>query len=132
MNVICTNWRGFERNTLIGFADFELPEIGLLIKECTVHRKGERHWIGLPGRPQLKDGTAVKDQSTGKVQYFNVLQFTGRSFADAFNAAAFAAIRKTHPAVLGDEYVSPRSPPAGRLPGSGDFRDEVPFAPEVR
>ena len=29
-------------------------------------------------------------------------------------------------------YHSPRSGPAGRLPGSGDFDDPIPFAPEVR
>lgn len=29
-------------------------------------------------------------------------------------------------------YVSPRSAPANRLPGSGQYNDEIPFVPEVR
>lgn len=32
----------------------------------------------------------------------------------------------------GKTYRSPRSAPAGRLQGGGDFDDPIPFAPEVR
>ena len=54
-----------------------------------------------PGKPQIdKNGVAVKDPATGKAQYVNILQFTGRSWSDEFNTAAIAAIEKAFPGVL--------------------------------
>ncbi|MFO1099752.1 MAG: single-stranded DNA-binding protein [Xanthobacteraceae bacterium] len=32
----------------------------------------------------------------------------------------------------GQTYYSPRSAPANRSPGTGEFDDQIPFAPEVR
>jgi hypothetical protein len=119
MKVICKQFRAFERNTLLGFVELEIVEIGLSIKECTVHRKGDRQWIGLPGRPQIdKSGAVVKDPATGKVAYTNVLQFVGRSWSDEFNRDALIAINTAFPGSLGgceqserdkERYASPRS-----------------------
>jgi hypothetical protein len=139
MKIICRQWRAFERNTLRGFADFEIAEIGLLVKECTVHCKDDRQWIGLPGKPQVdKSGAAVRDQSTGKVAYTNVLQFVGRSWSDEFNRDALIAISSAFPGALNgheqperdkERYRSHRSAPAGRLPSSGNtsLDDDITF-----
>jgi hypothetical protein len=54
----CTKFRAFEKNTLKGFADFELTRLGLIIRDCPFHRKNDREWIGFPARSyEAKDGT---------------------------------------------------------------------------
>lgn len=40
--------------------------------------------------------------------------------------------KREHETSVAGGYVSPRSAPAGRLPGTGDFNDKIPFGPEVR
>ncbi|MFO1097900.1 MAG: hypothetical protein U1E81_06395 [Xanthobacteraceae bacterium] len=103
MKIVCTNFRVFERNTLQGFTDLEIFDIGLTVRECTVHRKGDRWWIGLPGKPQIdKSGNVIRDPQSGKPAYVNILQFTGRSFADEFASDAITAIRKAFPNALSE------------------------------
>jgi hypothetical protein len=51
------NFRAFEKNTLRGFFDLQLPS-GIILRGCTFHVKGERRWIGFPAKPVTKpDGT---------------------------------------------------------------------------
>jgi hypothetical protein len=89
-----SDWRAFERNTLRGFITLTLPS-GMVIKECTVHHKDGREWIGLPGRPQLdRDGTPRKDPNTGKLLYSNVIEIPDREARERFQAAALAAVHE--------------------------------------
>jgi hypothetical protein len=56
--ICCIRFRAFEKNTLKGFADFELTRIGIIIRDCTWHEKNGKEWVGFPARSyETKDGT---------------------------------------------------------------------------
>lgn len=48
--VTCTNFRPLSRNTLRGFADFNITPLGLAIAGCLIHAQGERRWASLPSK----------------------------------------------------------------------------------
>jgi hypothetical protein len=80
---ICvTSWRPFLKNTLIGFAEFTLPS-GLVVKDCTVHQKGDRRWVSFPGRPYERDG---------KTEYVSFLTFNTKERSAEFQSAALEAL----------------------------------------
>ena len=57
MAIRCIKFRAFEKNTLKGFADLELTHTGLVIRDCTLHEKAGKEWVGFPARSyQDKDG----------------------------------------------------------------------------
>jgi hypothetical protein len=82
--IICEEFRRFEKNTLVGFATLTLPAVGLRIKDCCFHRKGEAEWVSLPGRQFTKGGETV---------YAAILDFTSPEAKARFQTAAAAAIR---------------------------------------
>jgi hypothetical protein len=43
-------FKPFEKNTLRGFFDLELPS-GMILSGCTLHEKDDKYWVGLPGKP---------------------------------------------------------------------------------
>jgi hypothetical protein len=56
--MLVSDWKAHEKNTLRGFLSLTLPS-GLVIHNCTFHRKNGARWIGLPARQYAKDdGTA--------------------------------------------------------------------------
>jgi hypothetical protein len=94
-----TNWRSLAKNTLKGFLDLELPS-GLVLRECSLHERDGKKWIGLPGKPQIdRDGKVRKDASGGKALYVNVVGFATKEARERFRAAAIVAARK----LLGQE-----------------------------
>jgi hypothetical protein len=53
----CIKFRPYQKNTLQGFADLQFVRTGIIVKECCLHRKGERYWISFPARQyENKDG----------------------------------------------------------------------------
>jgi hypothetical protein len=46
----------YAKKTLRAFVDFELTEIGLLIRGATFHQKDRARWISLPAREWQKGG----------------------------------------------------------------------------
>ena len=46
----------YTKNTLRAFIDFELTDIGLLIRGATLHEKEGSRWISWPSRDYEKDG----------------------------------------------------------------------------
>jgi hypothetical protein len=118
--IVCDDWRALRRNTLLGFAAVTIQELRLTIKDIAVHEKNNRRWAQLPARPQVKDGKAITDPDTGKVQYFPLLAFTDRAVADAFSNAVVTAILKHEPRAFDEDYAAPSRSP--QLAGT-----EVPF-----
>ena len=43
-------FKTFEKNTLRGFFDLELPS-GMVLVGCALHEKHSKFWIGLPAKP---------------------------------------------------------------------------------
>lgn len=96
--VECVAWRPLERNTLRGFADLQIPALRLTIRDCPVHRQGERRWVSLPAKPHLdRSRELVRDD--GKIRYVPVLEWDNRDVGDAFSRAALEAIERAggHP-----------------------------------
>jgi len=49
------NFRKVEKGTLKGFFTVKLPKISLEIRDCSLHAKDGRFWVGLPARPYDKE-----------------------------------------------------------------------------
>ena len=92
LEIRCVNWRPFTRNTLQGFAAFNVPAMRLTIRDCAVHRKNGRRWVQLPARPILDDNRDLVHDVRGKIQYATIVQFDSREVSDAFSAAALHAL----------------------------------------
>jgi len=76
-----TNFRRFEKNTLKGFFDLELPS-GLVLCGCSLHFR-ERLWVGFPGRPyKYQDGNET---------WAKIVDFSSKEARDRFQDLALAA-----------------------------------------
>ena len=54
----CTRFRAFSKDSLKGFADFELSRIGLILRDCTWHESNGKEWISFAARSYTtQDGT---------------------------------------------------------------------------
>ena len=53
MQIICMRYLPSDCGTFLGYVDFQLPEKGLEILNCTLHRKDEKRWINLPSRSYI-------------------------------------------------------------------------------
>ena len=59
------------------------------------------------GKPQIgKDGVALRDKTTGKINYATVIEFADRPTRDAFSAAVIAAVLKQEPAAAFEEAAA--------------------------
>jgi hypothetical protein len=103
LNIIAEDFRPYLKYTLRGFVIIALPEIGIRIKECTLHEKNGRAWIGFPGRQWT-------DQQ-GNKQWSNLVEFLDGADRWAFQDAAVAAIKLRFPNA-GLRAPEPASPPA--------------------
>jgi hypothetical protein len=91
--IVADDFRPLQKNSLQGFVNFKLLRSGLILRECSIHQKNGRRWIGLPGKPQVtSDGCVRKDPATGKTVYLPVVEIRGRAERERFQAAALAAV----------------------------------------
>jgi len=86
-----SSWRPHLSGTLQGFFRLQLPS-GLIISNLTLHQKGDKRWVGLPGIPQIEDGRHRVDPATGKGLYTRALEISDRQRRDKFTEQALAAI----------------------------------------
>ena len=80
-----SNFRSYEKNTLKGFIEVELPS-GMILKNITWHQRDDKEWIGLPAREYKKD-----DGSTG---YANVVDFVDKTTYWKFVNKVFDALKE--------------------------------------
>jgi hypothetical protein len=106
--VKCESFKPFRRNTLYGFAEILIAEIGLRIKDVTIFEKNGKRWASLPSKPMLKDNMLIKDED-GKGVYTNILEFPDRDVRDAFSQAVVAAVLEHAPDAFDDEATSRQS-----------------------
>jgi hypothetical protein len=105
MTVVCTEFKPLRKGALHGFAVFELQPTGLRLRDCTVMEASGRRWIGLPGKPQITAEKTVRVVD-GKAQYVAIVEWTSRERADAFKAAALAALLEFAPAAFDGEAAA--------------------------
>jgi len=93
----CIKFKPYVKNTLKGFADLELTRVGITIKDCTLHEKNGREWVGFPAR-------AYKDKD-GHSQWSPVVEFAASagSARDAFQEQAVEAIHKAAAGAADDD-----------------------------
>jgi hypothetical protein len=120
LTITCESFRPYRRNTLHGFCEILISELRLRIRDVALHQKGSARWAALPSKPQLKDGVQIKDE-TGKAQYTNIMEFTGREVRDAFSAAVVRAVLEREPSAFDDEQ------PAQSSKQSAPLEDPIPF-----
>jgi hypothetical protein len=65
--ITASDFREVVRNTLRGFMILTLSPSGIRLRECALHEKDGKRWIGLPSKPQLdaEDRHRI-DPATGK------------------------------------------------------------------
>jgi hypothetical protein len=86
-----SGWRPHLSDSLQGFVDLHQPS-GLVIHDCTLHQKSEKHWVLLPGKPQIEDGRRRIDPATGDALYTPVVEIPDRATREGFTAEALAAV----------------------------------------
>jgi hypothetical protein len=92
MTIIASNWRPVVKNSLRGFCTLTIDPAGIVLHECSLHEKGDKRWVGLPGKPQIdRDGQQRKDPTTGKPLYTPIVEI-GKATRERFQAAALEAI----------------------------------------
>ena len=84
MAVEITEYREFKKGYLIGFATFRLTNIGLEIRDCTVHEKDSKKWINLPSKPY--------EDKEGNKKYSYIVTFYDDGVWRKFQNAAMAAL----------------------------------------
>jgi hypothetical protein len=92
-----SNWRPLQRNTLPGFMDLELPS-GLIIRDCLLHRRHGKDWIGLPPKPMLDKSQALVKDATGRIVYVPLVEIKDKAARERFQAGALDAAN----ALIGD------------------------------
>jgi hypothetical protein len=86
---IILNFKPFEKNTLRGFFDLELPS-GMILAGCALHLKNDQWWVGLPSKPYTAaDGT----QSWTKIVDFRDAKTRNR-FQETVTPLALAAFER--------------------------------------
>lgn len=103
MAIEITKWRKFEKNSLQGFCNILIMNIGLVIRDATVHEKDGKRWIGLPAKP-------YQDES-GDTKYSYIVKFVDKDKYGQFQKSALKAL---------DEYLAKEN-------NQGLTDDELPF-----
>jgi hypothetical protein len=120
MPINCIKLRRYEKNTLRGFVDLELTNVGLVIKDCTWHAKDDGEWISFPARSYQK-----QDGSTG---WQPLVEFAAgtEDLRAQFQRLAIEAI---HAAEGTDVEVKPRAeqPVTNKRTAAEELNDRVPF-----
>jgi hypothetical protein len=63
----CIKFRPYQKNTLRGFADLELGRTGIIIRDCTLHEKNGKEWVGFPARSY--------ETKTGETAWQPIIEF---------------------------------------------------------
>jgi hypothetical protein len=101
MRVEAIEFHPHVKNTLRGFADLAIADIGLRVFDCPVHCKEGKWWVALPAKPYTT--------REGKQNWQLLLQFGDKDSYAAFQKAALAALRFRFPNTFPDSLVTARS-----------------------
>jgi hypothetical protein len=60
----CIRFRPYKKNTLRGFADFELSRVGLVLRDCPWQwHENSKQWVAFPARPYTDKSGATQWQA---------------------------------------------------------------------
>jgi hypothetical protein len=97
MKIVATNFKPLPKNTLRGFIDLALPEVGIVLEGTAWHEKNGKQWLS-------PAGCSYADKATGEIRWVNVVDFTALEAKEAFQRAGLAAVHKL---ANGGDRVSP-------------------------
>ena len=97
LTVKVESFRPLRKGSLLGFADLLIVEMGLRIREASIHQSYGRRWVGLPAKPQIDREGRLRHDDRGKTAYVNILQFTDKATSDGFSERAIAALLEAYP-----------------------------------
>jgi hypothetical protein len=106
VTVTCLDWRPLAKGSLLGFAKIRIDELGLILREVTVHRSHGSFWASPPARPQLHNDSVLRDDR-GKIAYAALIEFERKAIRDAFSARVVEAVRAYAPGALADRESVP-------------------------
>lgn len=86
MTIECLRFKPHKKTTLLGFADFWIPRMGIEIRGCSLHQKDGRRWVNLP---QVR-----YENDAGETKYSYTVFFRDSAHSDAFCRHAKEAIDK--------------------------------------
>jgi hypothetical protein len=90
--ITADDFRSVVRNSLQGFLTLKLSPSGFVLRECTLHEKNEKRWIGLPSKPQLDSKGRQRKDPNGKGLWVPVVEVVGKDERALFQREALAAI----------------------------------------
>lgn len=82
----CIAFRPNRKNTLCGFADFEFTKIGLVIRDCTWHKRSDKEWVSFPAK--------CYTDPNGEQKWKALLEFTDVTLRATFQDLALEAIHR--------------------------------------
>lgn len=83
MAVEIVTFRGYTKNTLCGFLTVRLTNIGLEIRDMTLHQKNGSRWIALPARSY---------QDHGQTKWAYIVKFYDKDKWTQFQKACLKAL----------------------------------------
>lgn len=83
MAIECVKFTKYEKNTLQGFVSLRFPTTDMTIHDCTLHKKNQSRWIGLPSKKYTDEN--------GATQYAPIVDFAETTYK-AFQKQALDAV----------------------------------------
>lgn len=81
-----TKFREVHKNTLRGFLSVRMGNIGLEIRDISIHEKDGRQWLAMPSRPY--------QDSEGNRKYSFILDWFDNEKKAQFESAVMALVRE--------------------------------------
>jgi hypothetical protein len=104
--VTCLRFRPDRRGTLRGMAAIVIDDLGIEIREITVHQQGDKRWALPPARPKLdQSGVAIRDQR-GKVIYEALLTIPNEHHRATFSRGVIDAVEAFAPTAFTSEAAA--------------------------
>lgn len=90
------DFKEVRRNSLLGFAEIEMPS-GLIFHDVAVHQRDGKRWASPASKPMIgRDGTQTR-AATGKPQFAPIVSFASRERRDQFSQGVIEALRSQRP-----------------------------------
>lgn len=80
----CIKFVSYSKGTLLGYADFYIPKMGLEIYGCQLHQKNGRRWVNFPAKEYTKPD--------GEKGYSFIVRFRDKDHQSKFGEEALKAI----------------------------------------
>lgn len=84
MIIQCFRYTPVNRNTLIGYASFYIPDLDFELHDCQLHQKNGGRWINFPSKEYTT--------SEGEKKYYQLFRIRDKNRLENFTRDAFKAV----------------------------------------